>query len=459
VKLTNEQITSRREAEQPDAEIVKTMRAYASGDHREVLSTQQNKLLSQRSLHPMVDNILALILHTTASRLKLTGWKVAGEEPKSIVDGSDISDADAKAVTAWLSSLWLLNRVPRLQYEVHYATLRDGNSAVSIAYRGGRMQLWREPWWDGDTGVFVGYADDGSYEFAVKEWDQRDPSGTVVRRRTIYEPGVIYRFERNGDGWKEYDRDGEQAEVRLERAEGEPLSIPIIHFPNGTGVTEGFYGQSDVQDMLALQDDLNATQRDISAAALLSAFQRIFLAGVDMQKKITMEPGGFFGTDKEAASLTVIPAGDLTQLTQVHSYKRQSMSIASRTPMHAITGEWPSGAALLQADMSQIEKVQSLGDVAGPQWTMVQHRAMEQVNAFGGMALNENVPVTSVFAPAERIDDLTALQIKQADATLWETLSRLPREAMIQAGVEEDTADKIVAQREAMSSVVADMGF
>jgi hypothetical protein len=124
--------------------------------------------------------------------------------------------------------------------------------------------------------------------------------------------------------------------------------------------------------------------------------------------------------------------------------------------MHAITGQWPSGAALLQADMPQIDKVETLGDVEGPQWTMVAHRSIEMANAFGRLDLNENVPITSRFAPAERIDELTALQVKQAKADLWETLSRMPREAMVQAGVDETTADTIVEQREAMTSVLAE---
>ena len=461
MNYTNAEITERRQADLPDAKQIQEYRRYAAGQHPDLLSTAQNKLLGGRSDHRMVDNVVDLILKTTASRLKLERWDVLGESPVSIIDGSPISDADAAAARTYLQGLWLRNRVQRLQYEVHYAALRDGNSAVSMTYRGGRVHLWREPWWDGDTGVYIAYNDDGTYEFAVKEWNQRERSGTITKRRTVYEPGRISRYYQVGDGWSEYDGDGPAVIDVLRGAEGDarPMPIPMVHFPNGTAITEDDYGDSDIANLLALQDDLNATQRDISAAAMMTAFQRLFFAGVSAQSKITIAPGEAFGDEDPAASVTVIQPGDMDALIDVHSHKRQSLSTNSRTPMHSITGDWPSGAALLRADMPQIDKVEALGDVEGPQWTMVAHRAMELANHFGRLNLNENVPITSVFAPSERIDELTALEIKQAEATYWETIARLPREAMIQAGVDAETADTIVEQRAAMNVLVADMGL
>lgn len=448
MNYTNAEITDRRDHDQPDANEVQVWRAYASGNHRDVLSVDQKRLLAQRSTHPMTDNILNLILTTTASRLKLTSWDVLGEPPTSVADGSALPEGEIEAVKGWLANVWLTNRLPRLQYEVHYAQLRDGQSVVSMGYRNGRVHLWREPWWDGESGVFIAYDDGGDYAFAVKEWDQRDRSGTITRRRTIYEPGEMTRWEQDGKGWKAYQRENEPAVVPMIRTGGEPMSIPMVHFPNGATITDGSYGQSDVPAMLALQDDLNATQLDVSAAALMTAFQRLFVSGMDDPKKLALKPGSVFGISNTDARLQVVQSGDLSQLMAAHHFKRESMSISSRTPVHTLTGDWPSGAALLRAEMPLIDKVEALGDVDGPQWTMVQHRAMEQANAFGIMSLNENVPVTSVFAPAERIDELTELEIKQARADVWEVLSRLPREAMIQAGVDATTAGKIVDQRE-----------
>ncbi len=63
-----------------------------------------------------------------------------------------------------------------------------------------------------------------------------------------------------------------------------------------------------------------------------------------------------------------------------------------------------------------------------------------------------------MFAPAERIDELTELEIKRARADVWDVLSRLPREAMIQAGVDGMTADEIVNQRNERYAVALNAG-
>lgn len=448
MNYTNAEITERRAADQPDAKTVQTYRAYAEGRHNDVLSTDQKRLLEQRTSHDMTDNVLDLILKTTASRLKLTGWEVSEETPRRISDGSAVEQGEVEQVTAFLDGLWRMNRLPRLQYETHYAELRDGQSAISLGWRNGRVHLWREPWWDGEAGVYIAYDDAGEYEFAVKEWTQRNRNGDEIKRRTVYEAGKISRWRQDGKGWIEYDADTEPAEITLTRRGGDPLPIPLVHFPNGTTVGDSVYGLSEVAGLLALQDDLNATQLDISAASMLTAFQRLFASGLGEVKKLLLSPGSVFGVSEEGARLTVVPAGDLGPLMDTHHFKRDSMSVTARVPVHSLTGDWPSGAALLRAEMPLIEKIEAMADVNGPQWTMVAHRAMELSNALGGTTLDEDVPLTSVFAPAERIDDLTDLEIRRQRAETWEILSRLPKAAMIEAGVEEDIADTIIAQRD-----------
>lgn len=452
MNYTNAEITEWRDAEQPDAKQVAVWRDYAAGTHGDVLSADQKRLLNQRSAHPMVDNVLALILKTTASRLKLTGWEVAGEGDnlRSLLDGSAIPQTEADAVAAWLRQLWRMNRLPRLQYEVHYAELRDAQSVVSMAYRGGRVHLWRESWWDGESGVFIAYDDNGEYAFACKEWTQRNRDGKQIVRRTVYEPGLITRWQQSGKGWAPYESETESSEVVLTRTrngEQVPLPIPMVHFPNGESISDSNYGASMVPELLALQDDLNATQLDITAASMLTAFQRIFASGIGEVKKILLRPGSVFGHPEKDARIQVVEAGKLDPLMQTHHFKRDAMSVNSRTPVHTLTGDWPSGAALLRAEMPLIEKIEGMADVNGPQWTMVAHRAMELENALAGANLNEDVPITSVFAPAERIDELTEFEIKRARAETWEILSRLPKEAMVQAGVSEDVAATIVKQR------------
>lgn len=456
--LTNAEITERRAADLPDAKDVREYRAYAMGVHPEVLTVDQQRLMQQRAAHGLADNVIAMILKTAASRLRLTQWTVDSDVPISETGAPSVADAEVDRTQAWLNHLWLINRLKRLQYEVHYAQLRDGNSAVSMTYRNGMPVISREPWWDGETGAYIAYTDAGEYEFAVREWKQRENDGTITVRRTVYEPGMIRRYYQSGSGWSEYTRGEVQAEERWQRNGNEPLPIPWVHFPNGSAVTDTPYGQSDISTLLALQDDLNAVQRDLSAAALLTAFQRLFFAGVSDPKKISVRPGGATGDESPDAKVTAIPAGDMSQLTSVHTYKREAMLIASSTPAYTITGDWPSGEALMRADMKLIEKVEALADVAGPMWTMTAHRCMEIANAFGGAGLNEDLPITSVFAPAERIDEATQLDLHQRKADLWGAISRLPKTAMLKTGlVTEDEANEIIRERDAMMLTIGEM--
>lgn len=456
--LSNKEITERRKADLPDAEDIATYRAYAAGEHPEVLTVDQQRLIQQRATHGIADNVIALILKTAAARLRLTEWTVDGNVPLA-PDGGDNAEneAEVERTKAWLDHLWLINRVKRLQYEVHYATLRDGNSAVSLTFRGGMPRIHREPWWNGETGAYIAYTDAGEYEFAVREWKQREADGTITVRRTVYDPGVITRWYQDDKGWKPYERPGVPA-VEQWGTDERSLDIPWVHFPNGSAVTDGNYGQSDIGTLLALQDDLNALQRDLTAASSMTAFQRLFFAGVANPTKIKVSPGSATGDESPDAKVSVIGAGDMSQLTDVHTYKRAAMLIASSTPLHVIAGDWPSGEALMRADMKLIEKVEALADVAGPMWTMTAHRATEIANAFGGAGLNENLPITSVFAPAERLDEATQLDLKQRTADLWDTIARLPKTAMLKTGlVTEEEADAIIEERDAGLAPMAEI--
>ena len=445
--LTNAQITERRDADLPKASVVKELRLYAAGKQPDLLAANQKKLLGQRAVHAMNDNLLKIVLKTTASRLRFTGWTVE-DEARDIITDEVIAKNVVDEMRRWLKSLFLFNKVGRLQYETHYAQLRDGNAAVGLRFQNPRVRLSRELWWDGDSGLYIAY-DGEEPEFAVREWNVRLPNGDIIKRRNVYYPGEITRWvQREENEWKAWP-DLATHRIDYMRDENTPLPIPFVHFPNGTEVSDVMYGESDIFGLLALQDDVNSVQRDISAAALLSAFQRIAMFGVSMPDGITMTPGAVFGDENDNAKVHVLEAGDMSQLINVHAQKRSSISIDSSTPMHVITGEWPSGAALLQADIAQTEKVEGLEDINGPAWIEVAHRSTEIANVFGKQSLNENIPLASLFAPAERIDELTKLEVKSAEARLWEILARLPLPALQQLEfVDPDTAKKLVEERE-----------
>lgn len=455
---TNETITRRREAEAGDVAKLATYRDYAEGNQESTINVSQQLLIGRKADHAVSDNILRMVLATAASRLRLERFSAASDEdPESPNEGGE-----ADALREFLRDLWMRNQIDRLQYENTFAYLRDGNSAISLSWRKnakgeGSVRLTRERWWDGTSGVFVAYDGSGDREWAVKEWEESDPTddAKVIRRRTVYYPDCIARYVQQGNGWKEYATDDQPAIVPWTRADGRPLGIPIIHFPNGASVTDTPYGLSDLTGLIGLQDDLNATQEDMTAATRFAGFQMIWGSGIPDGKGFKVVPGGFLWTPEKDAKIGTIPPGDASMISDTHSYKRTTIGIVTSTPIHTITGgDWPSGEAILQADMPMTDKAIRLASVAGPLWTEIAHRATEIANTFGGMGINEDIPITAVFAPPERINEATRLEVQIQKATLFDLVSRLPKTAMIKMGIfNVDEIDSIIAEREAMDVI------
>ena len=308
-----------------------------------------------------------------------------------------------------------------------------------------------------DRRISLFYKSDDTYDYAVKDFKLRIDRKRTVERRNVYTEGMISRFYKKGNGWAEWTEEGE-AYSPLIGPGNKPLALPLVHFQNDSNGVDHRYGESEVASLLSLQDDLNALQADISAVALLTAFQRIFVSGASIPAgDIKISPGGIIGVPGDA-NLSSIEAGNSQSILAINEMKQQTLATGSRTPMHSITGVWPSGAALLQADLPQIDKVEMLGDLMGPRYTMLAHRSTEYANAYGNLDLDEDIPIISAFAPSQRIDEITELDIKKKKADLWTVLSKLPLEAMIKAGVDPATAKSIVDAR-AQETVVADFGF
>lgn len=458
-KIDHAEIEDRRKVMQPDASDIVEYREYLSGVQPRMLSVKQSNLLGERDRHATINNLLRLVVQSTASRLKLVSWDVEDLSTGASTDGQRTTPKSAERVKDFLDTTWLMNQMARLQYRTVIASLRDGNAAIMLGWRDDRIKFWLEPWWDGKTGLFVFYKDDDTYDYAVKDFKLRIDRTTTIERRNVYMSGMVARFMRKGtDGWTEYvTADEPSAYIPLVRADGSPLPIPIVHFPNDTLDVDSTYGTSEISDLLALQDDLNALQSDISAVGYLTAFQRLFVFGSVPAGEISVSPGGVVGVPGEA-SLNVVQPGDASGLLSINEAKQQTLATASRTPMHTITGVWPSGAALLQADLPKIDHIEMLGDLFGPRYTMLAHRSTEYANAYGQMDLDENIPIVSVFAPSQRIDEITEIEIKQKRATLWSTLSGLSLTAMIEAGVDPEIAEKIITNK-AQDLTVADFGF
>lgn len=427
---------------------VRDFRDYARGKTRKTLNADQVILLQSVLRHDFCDNVLRKILWEHSNRLRISRF-----------------DVEDTAVDDFLYDTWVKNQLPDLFADSTFATIRDGNHAIGLAWipnedaddtYGGRVLLSRERWWDGIEGVFIMYGDNGQAVYAVKEWLPLERN--AKKRRTVYFPDHIRRFVKGVGGWDPYSLPGDElfelarGVVPWIKQDGSPIGIPVVHLPNGSD-DDTPYGASLLDGgALAFQDQINAIQHDITAAAMMNGSPQTFSKGFSLPippgetvpARIRTGPGMHHHIDEPTGEFGTIEPGDLSQLGSAYSVKLSALCRMTNTPMHVITGEWPSGEAIFRAEMPLVQSVRKLAESLGPAWASVMHRATEIQNTFGRLDLDEDALIRTIFEPPEQRDPITLWTVadKAAPYVSEEEVLRL-------AGYTPDKIEMIMAERKA----------
>lgn len=442
------QIEAERTAAQPQAALVKTFRKYARGEQRGTLTAGQQAILRGLLGNRFADNICKRILAELRNRLRLARFDVANVP-----------------VTAYLETFWVLNQIAALSAAVHWAMLRDGDHAVSLNWVDGRVRLSRERWWNGKTGMFVAYDDADRPAYAVKDWHD----ATNTKRRTVWYADRIERYAQQESGWRlinlaedDVPEDGQGHAVPWVDAAGQGLGIPVVHFANiqvpndaagddSKDEADPRYGMSELDGgVLGLQDEINDLHRDIAAAARFAGYQTYWATGVqdpvdDEGKPVAwkVEPGMMYSDASPDAAFGTLAAGSLTELERALNLKLQAVGRSAGIPLHIISGDWPSGEALLRAEMPLIDKVETLGASVGPAWASVAHKATLLANTFGAAGLDTAALITTVLMPVARRDPLTLSAIAAAEAPFVSE-----RQTLRTLGYAPKEIDRIMAERQ-----------
>lgn len=403
VQKTHQEIEIDRETFFNRTEALKILlyRDYALGKQPKTLTTEQQQLLEGILGNEFCDNVCHQILAEDSDRLELLRFNVESDD----------------TVSGWLDDWWTRTNLDDESGETHYAALRDGNYAVSLSWSDEyqRVCLHREPWWNGNVGVFVAYDAVGEPLYAVKDWDALI-DGIAARRRIVWYEDRLERYVSFGGGvlgFQPYTLPGEGDHIMpWAKADGSPLHIPIVHFANA-GRGPANYGTSELAGgVLGFQDQINDLQYDITAAARLTAFQQISATGVgesvdeDGNKiPLVIGAGKIYRSENDNARFGVLPAGDMSQLIDVYMQKMRSVSRMTRTPLHTITGgDWPSGKALERSEMPLVQKCSRQIKKFTAAWSTVAHRATEIANVYAKANLNEDAIISVEFADPNRPD-------------------------------------------------------
>jgi hypothetical protein len=432
-------------------------RSPAVAEYRKYYASEQPNALTAAQLtildglvttaKPLVDNQCRVIVDTVRSRLS--------------VGGLICRDA---AVQAAVDEDWLLSGLPAQQHSVHRDALRDGEAYLLLAWRNDTGRPWLEahPQWAGSggdgsgEGVHLAYDDDGRPQVALKEWVSYPGPGASLRRRTLYYPDRIERYalgtgagsDGGGLGWRPYRLpDDPSWPVPWVDEDGRPLGIPVVPFVND--VDDARHRRRGVSELagaiLGLQRAHNDNLHSLLAAVRMTGYQMITATGMTKEEAadVKVGPGQLIGAAKDTARIGILPAGDLSQVEKALSATLKILAQNADLPVHAFTGEWPSGEALMRAEIKLVARARVRQERFGRAWASALHKAVLLRNAFGRERLDPDALITVRWDDAAMRDQLFVIQLVNAKQ---QVLSR--RQTLRELGYDEQTIDKIIGELE-----------
>ncbi len=325
---------------------------YYRGEHRLKFATR--KLLDAfgetfRNLH---FNYCGVVVDALVERLEVQGFRFGTDE--------------AAAKEAW--RIWQANKL-----DAHFAR------GIRVGLTKGEFSL--AVWVDADGEPTISVEDpfevivaadpaSGERRAALKRWQDPD---TLRTHATVYLPDATYKYQSSasrlvtGGSWQR----------RIVEGEEWPLPnlieiVPIVPVPNKPSLSG--VGESELKDIVPIQDTINKNIINMMLAGEFSAFRQKYATNivleVDPDTGKPIEPWQI-ATDKLLTAPPPEEPGDpetrfgefdqtdLSGYIGAHETSVQSMATISRTPPHyflGASGVFPSGESLRSAETGLTKK-------------------------------------------------------------------------------------------------------
>lgn len=336
------------------------------------------------------------------------------------------------AVSNKAMEIWDANRMDVRAGEVHKEAMRSGDGYVIVwpemAPDGSIMPtIWPQT----AEQIRVHYDDEkpGEITLAAKTWPLHDGR---IRLNLYFRDRIEKHVTRNRatNGLPTQETGFEEFHVKDAAGQDEPWPItnewdvvPVFHFANNADI--GSYGQSELRDVVPLQNALNKTLSDMMVAMELAAYPQRILLGIEEEDKDralaalrTLEGGiaKIITVGSGDAKVAEFSAAQLSQFTDVAEFWDKAISRTSRLPVHLLqmSGDFPSGVAERMAENPYTHKIEDRQISFTPEWGEVQALALRQA----GVADPGNIEV--IWTPAAPISDEEkwALAVTQKSAGL-----------------------------------------
>lgn len=269
-----------------------------------------------------------------------------------------------KLLNGWLAE----NGWELLERSLWEAAIRDGVAFLLVTFTNGRPQLTLRTAYNGAEGAA---AIKGGATINVYNQDG-------VRCADIFWPDRIekYLFDTRTETWvARRDTPEEPWPLPWVTAEGAPLGQALIPFGTGISELEGALGlQADLNeallDLVAVSRGQGWPQRVISGEEGGDLMRNLFgqpvldRNGAPVRKEVTLTPGSVLRLEGEKAKLDQLPAATVDR--GAIDVILELLSLTTGVPMHRFTGQWPSGTALVNAEVRLNSKAEHLQSVMTP---------------------------------------------------------------------------------------------
>lgn len=454
-----------RMTDKEQQELYTEYREYYDGDHSSLLTDRMRDFLQVKSDRIEFHlNYLPVPVDVLAERLNVAGFSVIGENSEE-ANGATLQGGKNGVLWQW----WQACRMDATQGDNHTAAIRDGDSYIIVEWdnESGRPSISHELAYDGTYGCHVLYREDKAREirYAIKEWRVESGSNSGhLRRRNIYTPDAIYKYQIGRGGWEPYietDKSGNQLPwplVWVDKA-GNPLGVPVFHFAYNPG--GNFFGKSELKDLIPAQNALNKSVIDELASADVAGFNWPTLSGDRVPDDLIITPGHVLWAENPEATWGHIPATDLGNLSSLVEKYVQRMAQISRIPMSyfQVTGAIASADTQKADDTGLVSKAEKTAVYFGNGWEDVMTMCRKLHNTFGnGPELSEGI-IQTEWAQFERIDkqdsSRTKAETAQIKAQTYDTLLMSnPRgdryKLALLAGYDEDEAQVLAESQTAV---------
>lgn len=321
--------------------------------------------------------------------------------------------ADPLASQLW--AIWRTNRMTRRAGRVHKEATKLGDAFVIV---------WEDPeianspriWTQDSRMIHVHYdPETEAIDWAAKFWIAEDGRA----RCNLYFRDRISKYQTQNPVRPVDGLPGDK--VAWTSAGGDSANphdrVPVFHFANDADLAE--YGDSELRDVLPVQDALNKSVADMLVAMEFAAYPQRWATGMSSEvdpvtgrDKEDFKPGidRLWRTADELAKFGEFTPADLSKFIEVkNSFKAAAADVVG-IPAHYMQmtpGAWPSGESLKTSEARFVAKVIDRQSSFGQTWSEV----MAFAAAIAGIELDRQIEIT--WKDASPRSDLDAVLIAQ----------------------------------------------